>query len=196
MAYAMTSVGRIIKLAGGPRAVVSKLGDPITAWSLISWGRNKLIPERYHEVLSAMSGVPIDEFATARKGRPRSYSTSYAYRLMCEGLKIKVKKASQIHRVSMDHVRTWMSGREEVPLQSFIDLYYYASSRPVPGMSLTVDEAVKLTGMSQNKMCDVLGLNRSAASRWRALGYIPSRHVDTLMNAVSGLNRRKELTVE
>lgn len=196
MAYAVTAVGRIIRAAGGSSRVVAKLGPPVTQWSLITWGRMRSIPEQYHEVLSDMSGIPIEEFSIPRAGRDRVYPTSLAYRLMCEGLRLKVRKAAQIHRVSMDQVQRWMTGAEEVPLQSFVDLYYYASSRPVPSVSMTVDEAMKLTGLSQRKICETLGLNRSAASRWRAAGNIPPRYAEALMDMVRGMKRRKELTIE
>lgn len=182
----MTSVRDIIKAAGGTDAVIKRLAPEVNSWSLITWQRNRTIPDEYRRTLSEMSGVALENFGDGRGVKARVYGSGVAYRSMCAALRVSPRRAAKMHRLSLDLVNRWMSGRVEVPLQSFIDLYNYATSRRVDGSALTLDKAMELTSLSQAKLCEAIGLSRANGYHWRKIGRIPERHAAKILDIVSG----------
>jgi hypothetical protein len=183
---AVTSARQIISAAGGNEAVIKRLGPEVSSWSLVTWQRNRAIPEEYHPILSEMSGVALEDFPSGWGGKARVYGSALAYRTMCHALKVSTRRAAKMHRMPVDRVMLWHTGKIEVPLQAFIDLYNYATLRRVDGSNLTVDEAMELTSLSQTKLCEAIGVSRANAYHWRKVGRIPEKHVAKIFDVVSG----------
>lgn len=186
MEAAVTSARKIIKAAGGPDAIINRLAPEVNSWSLITWQRNRTIPEEHRRTLSEMSGVALEDFTDGRGVKARVYGSGVAYRSMCFSLRVSPNRAAKMHRLPLERVMMWLTGKVEVPLQPFVDLYNYATSRRVDGSALTIDKAMELTSLSQAKLCEAIGVSRVNAYHWRKVGRIPERHAAKILDIVSG----------
>ena len=81
-------------------------------------------------------------------------------------------------------VERWLSGHDEVPVRAFMDVYAYASGRLQLQDKLTVEAAVEMTGLSQRKICRLVGVSAPMATKWKQKGKIPPAYAKRIIESL------------
>lgn len=180
---ARLTASKVVKAAGGKLALARHLGPPVNEYSVSIWVRNGMIPKSYHWAICNLIGcTPLDlQWDDVDEGRPKHKGIGHAYSGMLHAVGLRPRKASKVHGVSVTQVERWMSGHDEVPVSAFMDVYAYASGRLRLQDKLTVEAAVKMTGLSQRKICKLLGVSSPMATYWKQAGRIPPSHAKRII---------------
>jgi len=114
---------------------------------------------------------------------PKHRGVARAYAGMLHAVGMRPRKAANLHKVEVGQVDRWLSGHDQVPVSAILDVYAYASGEVRRQTSLTVDEAMKMTGLSQSALCRFIGVSKGLATRWRKAGKIPVKYAKLVVES-------------
>jgi len=169
------TASRVVRDAGGGQALARHLGAPVNEYTVSIWVRNGTIPARHHWKISRLINCDMADLSwdDADEKRPKHRAVGHAYAGLIHAVGVRSRKAAKLHQVEVDQVERWLAGRDEVPPSAFMDIYAYASGRIRMRTNLTVETAMKMTGLSQRGLCKLLNLSAPNATYWKAAGKIP-----------------------
>lgn len=183
----MASLKRIVKQAGGPIALAREMGPPVSEFQIRVWMRNGDVPEAYRGRLAAVTGVKESDLQpeVSPKGEYiRHRIVARLYGLMLRYASLKPDRAAKLHGVEEDTVQRWAVGFDEAPEQAFIDLYRFVSGKPTDESSISVEDALRLTGLTRPRLMELLDVPRSTMSRWAQQGFLPPLQGKKVMEIV------------
>lgn len=182
------TAAKVVKDAGGLHALARHLGPPVNEYTVSIWVRNGTIPKQHHWKISRLINCDMDDLSwdDADDKRPKHKAIGHAYAGLIHAVGVRERKAAKLHQVEVDQVERWLSGYDEVPPSAFMDIYAYASGRMRMRTGLTIETAMKMTGLSQAGLCDLLKISRPNATYWKAAGRIPRQQAARILELSHG----------
>jgi hypothetical protein len=173
------TVEKLFERAGGRAAVAHTLG--LTVYAISLWETLKQVPDEYVERVARLAGVdPKKVNAPETRGRPRTRpiknpyeDLAYLYNAMTRVAKLTIKGAARLHGVTHEELYQWRQGLEAPPVRVVNEIYDYVAGVPL-SEPLTMEDAIRLTGLTQSKICDLLRISRPMGTVWKNKGLIPA----------------------
>ena len=180
------TIKKVIRLAGGQAALAHKLGPPVNSFVVGIWVRNGYVPAEYRRAVAVLIDCTVAQLIPPEpeEGKPKHRGVARAYAGMFHAVGLRQRKAAKLHQVSVDQIERWLSGHDEAPTDAFMDVHAYASGRLRMQENLTVEQAMKLTGLNQSGIASLAGVARPMATRWKAAGNIPLKHAKRIMGSI------------
>lgn len=186
----MIPIKKVIRMAGGARALVQALGPQATPYTLGVWTRAGVFPEEWRPAVARAAGIDVADLWPDDVGRkrllPKHKPVARVYEEMFHTVGLSLKTAARLHGTTQMAIQRWMSGHDEVPAWAFDDIYQHVTGRARRKSPMTIQEATHLTGLDIDGLCDVAGVRRLTGREWEKKGVIP--HKSAIK--IRGFNRR------
>ena len=190
----MITIETILRRLGGPQRVIKLLGYPVNIYTIELWKREGMIPARYRDKIAFALDVDPSELAPDPEGdapklKYRKMGRAYAALIYACNLKPR-EAATQVHKVPVKTVDEWRNGYAEVPLKAFEDLHAWLTSDMRKDKEITLQWALRMTGLSQTKFCKRLGVTAAMGTYWRRRGSIPVSYREKVLELVKEIRAR------
>lgn len=168
-------------------ALARQMGPPVSEFQIRVWVRNNDVPDAYRGRLATVTGLKeadLQPEPTPKGERIRHRVVGRLYGLMLRYAGLKPDRAARLHQVEEGVVRRWMAGFDEAPEQAFVDLYRMVSGRPTDESGISIEDAMRLTGLTRVRLMELLDVPRSTMSRWAAQGFLPPLQARKVMEII------------
>lgn len=184
----MIHINTVLRRLGGPQRLVRLLGYPVNIYTIEAWKRDGMIPERYRDRVALAldidpSRLAPDPDGDAPKLKYRKMGRVYSALIHASGLKPR-EAATQVHKVPLKTVDEWRNGYAEVPLRAFEEIYAWVKSKSRKEPEVTVQWALRMSGLSQRAFCKRLGVTAAMGTYWRKRGSIPASYRDKVFEII------------
>ena len=184
----MITIETILRRLGGPQRVIKLLGYPVNIYTIELWKREGMVPARYRDKIAFALDVDPSELVPDPEGdapklKYRKMGRVYSALIYACHLKPR-EAATQVHKVPMKTVDEWRNGYAEVPLKAFEDIHTWLTSDMRKDREITLEWALRMTGLSQTKFCKRLGVTAAMGTYWRRRGSIPASYRERVLELV------------
>ena len=190
----MITIETILRRLGGPQRVIKLLGYPVNIYTIELWKREGMVPARYRDKIAFALDVDPSELVPDPEGdapklKYRKMGRVYSALIYACHLKPR-EAATQVHKVPMKTVDEWRNGYAEVPLKAFEDIHTRLTSDMRKDREITLEWALRMTGLSQTKFCKRLGVTAAMGTYWRRRGSIPASYRERVLELVKEIRAR------
>lgn len=196
----MITIETILRRLGGPQRVIKLLGYPVNIYTIELWKREGMVPARYRDKIAFALDVDPSELAPDPEGdapklKYRKMGRAYAALIYACHLKPR-EAATQVHKVPLKTVDEWRNGYAEVPLKAFEDIHAWLTSDMRKDREITLQWALRMTGLSQTKFCKRLGVTAAMGTYWRRRGSIPASYRERVLELVKEIRASAGVATE
>ena len=183
------TIKKVIRMAGGQAALAHKLGPPVNSFGVGVWVRNGYVPAEYRRAVAVLIDCTVAQLIPPEpeECKPKHRGVARAYAGMFHAVGLRQRKAAKLHQVSVDQIERWLSGHDEVPMEAFMDVYAYATGKFRVRPTITVEQAMSLTGLNQAGVATLVGVSRPMVTRWKEAGCMPPAYTKRVMNSAATL---------